>query len=505
MEKEKIIRKLKMNDYNERLEEIIAKKTFSKDIKNLLSSMLYKIENSYEDYKKIKVNVPSKKETLEELIEIIQIDCKEIEIIKPKIEEENKILKGKKSIAIREEQKIITYQNELALLEAIYEMDTNKFNEESENLEERAIYAVLNEGEKISKSEIIRDFDGWSWNIMTKEVNNYISNIVYQSLVYIIGYNELSQNKNISLEDIGLMLKEKYKSSLTEKILKTVSQLAILNYIKQNPEEYEVLKQIEKQMQEELAKMEDKKAYIEEVTNQKKKYIKEIEEIDKYINDDLALKKEYIKQNEKLPQSERVFSLSDFSEKIEEKRAWLENETKILTEKLKPKNYVKGKTKIEKKLNFIKELNIEEPSKLIYEFINLILKAINMQIEKIETKKEVIEKMYIIRYLKLINVDNEKTIGMLCKKQFEKIEINLITIGCNLKVLNIFSRDVAENYKIYKNIFNTRIIDLESVYIEINKENTVLIYDENSIETKEQFEEIKDITIKHNKKIKIFV
>ena len=72
LEKEKIIQKLKIKDYNEELEEILDTKTFSKDVKNLLSSMLYKVENSYEDYKKTKVEVELKKELLEEIIEIIR-------------------------------------------------------------------------------------------------------------------------------------------------------------------------------------------------------------------------------------------------------------------------------------------------------------------------------------------------------------------------------------------------------------------------------------------------
>lgn len=505
MEKEKIIQKLKIKDYNQELEEILANKTFSKDTKNLLSSMLYKVENSYEDYKKTKVDVASKKDFLEELIEIIKRDCKEIEIIKPKIEEENTILKGKKSIAVKEEQKIITYQNELALLEAIYELSTNKFNEESEDLNEKAIFTVLNKGEETSKSEIIRDFDGWSWNITTSEIESYIPNLIYQSVVFLIGYNKLNQNKNITTKDLEIMLKEKYEPLLVEKILKIITQASILDYLSQNPDEYKTLKETEKQMQITYSLMEDKKTYIEEITNQKKKYVKEIEKIDKYINDDLALKKEYIKQNEKLPQNKRVFSLSDFSEKIQERRDFLKSEIRILTEKLKPRNYVKEKAKIEKNLNFIKELSIEEPGVLVHEFINLILKAINTQVEKIETKKEVIEKIYILRYLKFMSVDNGKTAGDLCKKQFEKVEKNLITTGCNLKALNIFSQNVEENYKIYKNIFNTKIIDLESAYIEISKENKVLIYDENSLEKEEQFDDFKELAVRYNKRTKIFL
>ena len=503
MEKEKIIKKLKIKDYNEELEEILVNKTFSKDAKNLLSSMLYKVENSYEDYKKVKVEVAPKKEFLEEIIKIIQRDCQEIELTKLN-SEENPIPEGKKSIVKKEDQKIITYQNELVLLRAIYELNTNKFvGENSEELKEKSFFSLLNKGEEISKSEIIRDFDGWSWNIMTSEIENYIPNLIYQSFVFLMGYNEL--NKNISLKDLEVDLKEKYKPSLSEKILKTVTQVALLDYINENPEEYEVLKGIEKQFQQELLLMENKKIYIEEVTNQKKKYVKEIEKIDKYINDDLALKKEYIKQNEKLPQDQRVFSLSDFSEKTETKRNWLENEIKKLTEKLKPKNYVKEKTKIEKNLQFIKELSTEEQETIVKEFVNLVLKAINTQIEKIETKKEVADKIYILRYLKLMNIDKENRAGDLCKKQFEKVEKKLITTGCNLKALNIFSQDVEENYKIYKNIFNTKIIDLESAYIEISKENRVRIYDENSLEKEEKFTEFKELSVKYNKKTKMFI
>lgn len=340
---------------------------------------------------------------------------------------------------------------------------------------------------------------------MTSEIDNYIPNLIYQSMVFLIGYNTLNQNKNITINDLENMLKERYKPSLVEKILKTVTQVSILDYINQNPDEYEILKEIEKQMKKTYSLMEDKKTYIEEITNQKKKYVKEIEEIDKYINDDLSLKKEYIKQNEKLPQEKRVFSLSDFSEKVQERRDFLEREIKILTEKLKPKNFVKEKAKIEKKLEFIKELSVEEPSIIIQEFVNLTLKAINTQIEKIEVKKEIAEKIYMLRYLKLINIDAKKTAGMLCKKQFEKVEKNLITKGCNLKALNIFSQDVEENYKIYKNIFNTKIIDLESAYIEIDENGKVLIYDENSLEKEENLSKFKELAVKYNKKTKVFL
>ena len=48
MEKNKILAKLnlKMKDYNNELEKILENKFFSYDVKNLLLSMLYKIENA---------------------------------------------------------------------------------------------------------------------------------------------------------------------------------------------------------------------------------------------------------------------------------------------------------------------------------------------------------------------------------------------------------------------------------------------------------------------------
>ena len=63
MEKNNILSKLNINirDYNNELEKILENKLFSYDVKNLLLSMLYKIENSYKDYEAVKVEVPSKR------------------------------------------------------------------------------------------------------------------------------------------------------------------------------------------------------------------------------------------------------------------------------------------------------------------------------------------------------------------------------------------------------------------------------------------------------------
>ena len=57
---QKLLRKIHIKDYTNSLEKILEKKNFSIDIKNLLLSMLYKIENSYKDYKNTKADVYEK-------------------------------------------------------------------------------------------------------------------------------------------------------------------------------------------------------------------------------------------------------------------------------------------------------------------------------------------------------------------------------------------------------------------------------------------------------------
>ena len=75
MEKSRILSKLnlKLKDYNNQLEKILDNKLFSFDVKNLLLSMLYKVENAYEDYEISKVEVPSKNEYIENLLRIISL------------------------------------------------------------------------------------------------------------------------------------------------------------------------------------------------------------------------------------------------------------------------------------------------------------------------------------------------------------------------------------------------------------------------------------------------
>ena len=105
-----------MKDYNNELENILEKKDFESDVKNLLLSILYKIENAYEDYKKVKVNVCSKSQFVREILETIEKRCNKIELIKPTSDEGEELYnKGINCIIDKEEGSIKTFQNEKSI------------------------------------------------------------------------------------------------------------------------------------------------------------------------------------------------------------------------------------------------------------------------------------------------------------------------------------------------------------------------------------------------------
>jgi len=55
-------------DYNEELADIAERKGFKQDAENLLLSMLYKIEDSYNNFLTVKREVPSKDEFIKTIV-----------------------------------------------------------------------------------------------------------------------------------------------------------------------------------------------------------------------------------------------------------------------------------------------------------------------------------------------------------------------------------------------------------------------------------------------------
>ena len=185
MKKEKIFSLLNIKDYNNELEKILAKKNFSMDTKNLLLTMSYKIENAYGDYEKVKQEVLSKNKYMEKLISIINNKCYEFNTIMPNMPEFDD-LKDKKFIIDTVKGAITVIDNEYYALKAITRLPKIEWGILDEyGLLKEPFCKVLTLGSIMHELEVLRDFNGWSWNVNIKEIEDIKCNLIYQCLVYL--------------------------------------------------------------------------------------------------------------------------------------------------------------------------------------------------------------------------------------------------------------------------------------------------------------------------------
>ena len=155
--KEDLFSKLNIKDYNNQLEKVLEKKPFSESVKNILLNILYKIETSYEDYSKVKINVNSKKEILEETIKTIKEKCDKIDFIRPQINEQN-VFQNKKYII--DKNRIISYPNEKNVFYALNNLNKDQYKiKDTYSFLQKPLEELLNQGYISEIEEIIRDFD----------------------------------------------------------------------------------------------------------------------------------------------------------------------------------------------------------------------------------------------------------------------------------------------------------------------------------------------------------
>ena len=274
MAREDLFSKLNIKDYNNKLEDVLENKSFSESTKNILLNILYKMENAYDDYKKVKVNVGLKKELLERIITIIEKDCKEIEIVKPKLNEETK-LGDKVYIVNKKDGKIISYPNEKKLFYALNHLANNRYvlNDKYILLKE-PMEKLLNQGYISENEELIRDFDGWTWNISKEEIENFTYNLVYQNIRILLGNRFLDTNHDdLRNKDYITFLEDEIKR-ISEKeyknILTLIYKISILENMKDDENKKKNTLRLKEDIKEELIKMENKNEYLQEFANSKK-------------------------------------------------------------------------------------------------------------------------------------------------------------------------------------------------------------------------------------------
>lgn len=557
MAKEDIFSKINLKDYNNVLENILEQKAFSEDVKNLLLSMLYKIENGYEDYKTIKVNVSSKKSYVKKIIQVIKDECKEIQLIKP-LSEESKILEENNVnyIVEKETGKIISYPNERMMLEALVTLSQKDIVlEEQYSLYNLAMRDVLSIGNRMNCVEVIRDFNGWSWDITTNQMEGKNINIVYQSLLILLGNRFLQNwitNKEDDDEDEEIeipsneilrskynenfgMTKEEMQEDKTIDYIRKMQEILAEKYGEQNAIEFleqliktilvidcninekqrKIVLNLQNQFTKDLEKMQDNKAYVEELSKKKKELAERIKNIDTLLSDDKLLREEYENRNSKLANKDKIFSVSHLSIMLEKEKEKYFKEIKEYNLQMQPKEFVETKKALEEKLEFFEDIDVKENEKTNEEkqiilLQKFFLKCFEEKIKRALTKKEITNLIYELRYYEQLpyrqyNISKEEKIA----EYLKKVEKQVIKKACLEKVLIKFSDEEELNYNILKNQFQSKIIKLENTIYVLKYKKGILkleIYDTNiEEETREiEIKEKVELHVKLNKKIKIW-
>lgn len=521
MNKEKIFSKLNSKDYNNELEEIIEKKNFSENVKNLFLSMLYKIEAGYNDYITVKRIVENKRTYIEKILEIVEKKCNKIEIVKGESKASKEIQRtGTQFLVDKIDGNIkLMYPNEKLLLYTIYKLDDIQiYVDEKYNLIRIGLSELLNSGENINNIEVLRDFNGWSWNTQVTEIPEITTNLIYQNLIYLLGIDlvkewiHASQVKDF-IETIEIQLNKLYKEVDIKEILKLIYKISIIICTQKNSKEKERLLQERQELQEELNKLQDKHMLLNEISEEKRETLKAIKELDKIINDKKLLEQEYIKRNEKRPEYNKIFSISHLSEILAKERKKLIAKLEEANKLLDPIYYIQIKQNIEEQLELLNDIDKDEnKSKYVIELQKKFIECMETKIYKIKEKEEIVNLIYMIRYYNYLYVDETKQIKDIKELETDllKLECNIIKKACELKIMNIISKDMKLNNAVLINIFTTKIIDIENMYIELKlSENSLKLetYDTDIFE-KEYIIPVSDknnLITKLNKKIKIII
>lgn len=522
--KDKFLDKIVKKNYNNELEEVLEKKSFDENTKNILLNILYKIEVAYKDYEKVKQDVESKDEFIENIIKTIKNDCEDIKVIKLH-SDESEILGTKTFLVERKSKRIICYPIERKLLYCIAKISKKeKIIKDEYFLIDRTLSELINVGNNINTVEPMRDFNGYSWTTLPREIESVSHNLIYQNLRMLVGHKFLNNwIKNSQyiidyMETFKEQLEEKYGEANEKSLLETLNKISILLAIKFNPKLKDEMAKDKEETDQRINLISNNENFIEEITEEKRKIAEEIRKLDETMSNKSMLQEEYKKRNEKLPLQEKIFSIRILSKLMIDEREEKIKRIEELNKLLNPQKFVEYKKKLEEKNRYLKILDlkdIESETEIeLQKFQEIFLICYKEKIKKAETKQEIVKLIHEFRYYCLLPFNQEINICQLIniKKEIGEIEKQLIRKAHELNVIDIFSNDRELDYQILKVIFEVRVINLEDLYIRIMKEKDkyyVQLFDENVFEEKIEITNMgnlnkKDLEINLNKKVKIF-
>ncbi len=493
--------RLLQKDYSEELEEICESKRFDKEAQNLLLSMLYKADGAYNDYRTVKREVPSKEEFLENIIEIVKNYCKEIEIAKPNSELEKELNKSRCKVVEEEpdnkynkEQKVIFFPNEKVILYSIIKAGLDKINTNL-SLKDKSMLGAIQIGKCISSSEVIRDFNGFSWSQIVSEIESLECNALYTDLTFLLGEKYVDNLKSSNIEKLNTVVEAE--------LLEQMQKIATKFYLEYDENQARIVEQNLKKDKDELEKMEAGSEYVENISNIKKDLLNKIKEIDEQLNDPKELRNAYINHNKNLPNEQKIFSVSHYEEMIQKQRQDILNKIEEYNKLQNPIEFVKIKQELENRIKFAEEVNtiqIEDLQKVFFKDFSKILGDLN-------EKDRLIDYIYKIRYLKYLPVSQDKLMKDVI--DFTDLEKNTIEKCIEKNVITPISNNAKTDYLLLKSLFETRNISIEGLLVKLNVKDGKLIseiYDGDILDSTNEVELPKgsNIHLRKTKKVKIF-
>ena len=522
--KENLIDKIVKRNYQSELEDILEKKYFEENAKNLLLSTLYKIEAGYKDYETVKIDVDTKEEYISYFLDAIAFNCDDIKLVKLN-SKESEILGNKTFLVEKNKKRIICYPIERKLLYCISKISRKtKIIKDNYPIINKTLSDLINTGANIDMVEPLRDFNGYSWTTVTSEIESIKHNLAYQNLRILLGNEFLNKWLNNHefiidyMERFVTKMETLYGKKLSDEFIEQLKILSVLLEIKYDKKSKEQLMKIKKQVEEKLEQLKDNKTFVENITNEKRRITEEIKRIDETINNKMLLQEEYKERNKDLPLEEKIFSLRILSKMMVEERENKINKIEKLNELLVPKKFIEYKEDLQEKEKYLKLLDIEELEKEInkvsIKLQKIFLKCFEVKVNNSNTKQEIQKLVKTYRYYLNLPFKEDENISKVKEIEQTKEETSkkLLQKAYKLKALEEVSKNEEINYKILKKVFDTRSINLEELCVKIIKEKDkyfMQTFDEKLAEEKIELEELeniakKELELKVGKKIKIF-
>ena len=509
----------KFKDYNYILDKILEEKNFSEDSTNLLLNMIYKIEVSYKDYAQIKGIFQKQNEFIDEIIDIISKNCNQLFLIDPK-KEEVRMLKEKNVLALTDERekRIYAYPTEQAILYGLIDIRPKYFyiprkyyffKQEFQN--------ILVQGTILNKTEVIRNFNGWSWNFAEDANNDHTSNMIYQMIRILIDEDFLNDWENDTSPKIDYInemkkeLVEYYGEENSKRFYLSLARLIVAKSVTKNRSKVrdEFVRIVNA-----YENMKNKNEYIYKISSERKKIIAEIEKKDMILNNKELMMAEFEKRNSKLSDDRKILNISVLVDILQKEKNDCFRRMEQLNELVRPLNYANLKSELSEKIRI---MSVVDENKNIRDykiaFLKDAIKCLSYNIEKMSSKEEIIDIIYKIRYFRKIRVTEEEKVEDIPQlfNDISQILKYTITKGCKEKVFNIFCKNIEYNYQIIDVALNTAISNYEDIDIALKIEDgflRVTVYDNEVIDKQEELRftlTSKDLSIRQNKLVPMYV